>query len=625
MKRLFWIIVALFVILTVPTLPCQARAATAAYFDTVQKLYIGYYQRPADPEGLLFWANGLAAIDINGDGNFAGENFEPVLEQFSRSEEARVIYGGDVSSSNIAKVVDSIYMGLFNRYVEPGASGLDFWVNGFNSGGATPANILWQVITGAQGPDAASVRNKLTAANRFTQTLDPELDGEGPFQATWFGAEKSHLVRQWLAAVGSDDATIPTQNETTAFMKGYIADAGDPLYSFIGGATLHSFSQGSVGFYYNSPTIVGDYLYIGTSRGFNYDVAGDNSFFKLDLSLNKVWEYPLAKREVRGAATLDGAGNIYFVVEEGRLREDTSNSRLYLYSLDNNGNFRWSRQTATSVPILGMSNPAIATDGTVYVGGDKFSALDTNGNVLWEYEWPGNAMDIMNAPIVDPDGNVYFVATWGYVVSLTPKGTVRWEVATLNGEHYSSPAFSTDYSRVFVAVQNTVYCLESTTGNRVWQFTPPGIIGSFRATPAVDNNNNIYLGTKADSNSVFYGIKSDGSALLWENKIGADLYSSPALGNDNTIYVGSEYAGGKRLHALHMSTGNTRWSASLSAADLVWSSSAILNTGILYIGSMDYLGTGGGVYAVQTDSTSLLENAGSARFHEGNASTGRRE
>ena len=26
------------------------------YFDTVEKIYIAYYQRPADPSGLIYWA-----------------------------------------------------------------------------------------------------------------------------------------------------------------------------------------------------------------------------------------------------------------------------------------------------------------------------------------------------------------------------------------------------------------------------------------------------------------------------------------------------------------------------------------------------------------------------------------
>ena len=174
--------------------------------DNVQKLYIGYYQRPADPGGLTFWRNGLAMVDTNHDGGFAGENFEWVLEQFANSAESRVIYGGDITSKNIATVVDSIYMGLFNRHAE--AEGLAWWVEGFNAGRATPTDILWQLMNGAQNEDHATLQNKLLAAGRFTHVLDLDLDGLPPFFAAY-----PAWARTWLGSVTRDPATLPTEEQ----------------------------------------------------------------------------------------------------------------------------------------------------------------------------------------------------------------------------------------------------------------------------------------------------------------------------------------------------------------------------------------------------------------------------
>ncbi len=154
--------------------------------------------------------------------------------------------------------------------------------------------------------------------------------------------------------------------------------------------------------------------------------------------------------------------------------------------------------------------------------------------------------------------------------------------------------------------------------------------GDFRATPAVDDEGNVYVGTKADRDGTFYAIKSDGT-LLWENHLGTDLYSSPALGDDRAIYIGSEstdktlsgYATGNlpRFHALDMATGATKWSVVFPGmGDVTWSSPALVAGGVIYVGSMN-----GNVYAIRSDATGLLPNAGSPRFHGGNASTGRRE
>lgn len=392
-------------------------------------------------------------------------------------------------------------------------------------------------------------------------------------------------------------------------------DDGEPTAS---PRLLQTFLPGSIGFYYDPPTLVGDAVYIGTSRGVEYTPGASNAFYKLSETLAKVWEFPLGNREVRGGATLDGAGNIYFAVEEGRLRGTSNPSVLWLYSLDPNGLLRWTRMIRRVLPMYGMDNPAIATDNTIYIGGDKLYAFDANGTIRWSYASSPASMLILNAPIIDPEGNLYF-SSLNWIVSLTPSGSERW-IVTTRGEYFSSPAFSTDYSKVFVAVEDTVYSLQTSNGSRVWAFSPPGMVGVFRATPAVDDADNVYLGTKADTSSVFYAIRSDGAGLRWQNPIRADLYSSPAIGTDRTLYVGAE---GAKLYALDLDTGVEKWSATL-LADVTWSSPAISSNGTLYIGSMDVEGTGAGLYAFRTDAAGLLHGAGSPRFHAGNANTGRR-
>lgn len=392
----------------------------------------------------------------------------------------------------------------------------------------------------------------------------------------------------------------------------------------VAGTFAARFSQGSAGFYYNPPTLTGSHIYIGTSRGINYEVATDNGLYKLDLNLDKVWAYPLGSLQVRGSAALDSNGNTYFVVEEGMLPGNNANARLHLYSLDKDGRYRGSRQISASAPNVGMLNPAISSDDTIYVGGDRLYAFDAAGNTKWTY---GSFPDtIRNAPAIDTAGNIFFGAP-NAIVSLDRNGIQRW-IFAVQGTPVASPAFSVDYTKVFVAVANILYCLRTDSGAKVWQFTPSGMTGDFRATPAVDSNNNVYLGTKANSGSVFYAVRADGSGLLWENRIGADLYSSPALGNDSIVYVGSEWTGAqKRLHAIDMATGAEVWSVAYpnSGNDTTWSSPALSDAGILYIASMDYLGEGGAVYAVRTSATGLLPYAGSARFHGGNSGTGRRE
>lgn len=402
---------------------------------------------------------------------------------------------------------------------------------------------------------------------------------------------------------------------------------------------LREFKEGQTGFANNPPTLVNDYVYIGTSRGVMYQASTDNAFYKLDKDLNKVWKYNLGTNEVMGAASLDSDGNIYFIMNEGKGANDSFDS-LKLVSLTNSGTFRWSRMIwyyNLSIPFVwgGISCPAISTDDVIYAGGNNFYAFDKNGVELWHYMADNGENPILTAPIIDPIGNIYFRTGYS-LISIDKNGNERWKTtATLAAGGTSNQAFSVDYSKIYCTSTPTksLLCLNANDGSLVWQYVINDMTGDFRNTPAVDDNNNVYFGThgeyNGDKRQTLYAVKNDGSSLLWKNNLGSDLYSSPALGSDRMLYIGSEGHGNtsnnnNRLHAINMANGNISWSANLPK-DVTWSSPAIGNNGTLYIATMDYNGEGGGVFSFHTNSTGLLANAGSPRFQGGNASNGRRE
>ena len=174
----------------------NAYPAYTDYLDTVQKVYIGYYQRPADPGGLIYWA---AKLDAR-----AG-NLNEIIAAFANSAESQTLYG-TIDSSTIGNVVDSIYNALFCRDAEAG--GKAYYVDGFAAGTFTAATIMLNILNGAQNEDLLSINNKLTAANLFTRTIDPELDGR-EYQATYSGDADAQKGREFLSTVCWDPATIP--------------------------------------------------------------------------------------------------------------------------------------------------------------------------------------------------------------------------------------------------------------------------------------------------------------------------------------------------------------------------------------------------------------------------------
>ncbi|NUN61723.1 MAG: hypothetical protein HUU13_11615 [Burkholderiaceae bacterium] len=210
--------------------------AVADYFDTVQKVYIAFYQRPADPAGLYYWSQRV---------NAENGNLSAVIDAFANSAEATRLFFPDaeegetlydlLTEENIGGVIDAIYLALFNR--APDEAGKQFYVDGFADGTFTAGNIMLNILNGAQGDDAVAVANKLEVANLFTTTLDPEQDGIGPFQATYNAADEQ-AARDWLATVTSDPATRKTESEVVSDIQTAIADSGDAILGQTSGQTF---------------------------------------------------------------------------------------------------------------------------------------------------------------------------------------------------------------------------------------------------------------------------------------------------------------------------------------------------------------------------------------------------
>jgi len=423
-------------------------------------------------------------------------------------------------------------------------------------------------------------------------------------------------------------------------------------------------------FQYNPPTIVDNSIYVGTSTKIGPDsdptttiaALPDSFFYKLDLDLNIIWQHPLGKAMVGGAGVLDSDGNIYFSTLEykpapaGKTNTKGFLTDIYLYSINGNGEFRWKYKISTAEEEWdhGMVNLAISPDDTIYVGDSKFFAFNKSGTLKWQYPtnddfFVGNR----SGPSIDNSGNVYFVSpepsksefgsgqlnvyrfdsgsstpTWISrlpSVAIVPQEGGGTEVRST----YGVPAFNSDFTRVIVTGANTVYTLDKSTGNLIWSFKPDGIVGLFKASIAIDKDNNIFVGSKANEDSVFYAIKGDGSGLLWEYATGADMYPSPLIGDDNRVYFGSENSSNGHLHAIDIATGQLVWNTGYDKGimvDFSFGSPALYN-GYIYAGAFSV--TDGGVsvaafYKVKVNATNYQPGAVWPRFHGSNDSNGRK-
>ncbi|MFH1147478.1 MAG: hypothetical protein V1736_07200, partial [Pseudomonadota bacterium] len=181
------------------------------YLDTVQKAYIAYFQRPADPAGLIYWSQRL---------NLAGGNMDAIIDAFSTCKESRDLYG-TIDSSTISTVVTNIYQTLLGR--TPEAAGLQYYMDGFNAGRFAAGTIALDILNGAQNNDALVIANKLGEANEFTWVIDPDVNAL-ELQFNYAGTADAAAARAFLTAVNFSPTSLYTSAQVVEYITKHIAD-----------------------------------------------------------------------------------------------------------------------------------------------------------------------------------------------------------------------------------------------------------------------------------------------------------------------------------------------------------------------------------------------------------------
>ncbi|MCY4427484.1 MAG: PQQ-dependent sugar dehydrogenase [Halieaceae bacterium] len=157
--------------------------------NQVQTMYVAYYGRPGDAGGLDFWAGELEK---------ANGRLKEIIDSFGNSKEFQDRFG-DLDDEEL---VNNIYQQLLGRDADSG--GLGFYVNGLREGRFTLASIALNVADGAgqkpDGRDAATVANKLHAANAFSAALASTGAPYGEFQID--------DAKLWLGEVDSTAASV---------------------------------------------------------------------------------------------------------------------------------------------------------------------------------------------------------------------------------------------------------------------------------------------------------------------------------------------------------------------------------------------------------------------------------
>ncbi len=126
----------------------------------LQKLYIAYYGRAAEPGGFSWWQT-------------SGYTYEQVADRFAYESESTNRYdylkkiknGEAVTAEDKEQFVSQVYANLFNR--EPDQGGKDFWVAKLDEL-PDPGALVRMMADGAQNEDAVMIANKIEVAQYYT-------------------------------------------------------------------------------------------------------------------------------------------------------------------------------------------------------------------------------------------------------------------------------------------------------------------------------------------------------------------------------------------------------------------------------------------------------------------------
>jgi hypothetical protein len=133
--------------------------------EQVQRLYIEYFQRPGDPEGVKFWVD---ALNTGNPGMLT-----QIEHDFATSKEYQSMYSG---MSN-RQMVETVYHNVFGRAAD--TEGLNFWTNALDTHSINIETMAREIVNGAltaKNADALTFNGRVAAATAFTSHIDTQVE-----------------------------------------------------------------------------------------------------------------------------------------------------------------------------------------------------------------------------------------------------------------------------------------------------------------------------------------------------------------------------------------------------------------------------------------------------------------
>lgn len=268
---------------------------------------------------------------------------------------------------------------------------------------------------------------------------------------------------------------------------------------------------------------------------------------------------------------------------------------------------------------VGRTGPAIAADGTVYIGcnfpdasrltvvapattPNNFFAINPDGSLKWGASITEgatfNRVDaIESSPSISADGSVYMGGHFGRRLYKLNPVNGSFTTRDLGSRiRYSAAAFATDGTVIQLTRNNNARGVRSLTADLAtenWVYpAAPATAVDFNSTPAIAKDGTIYA---VGTNNTVYALNQNGT-LKWTaaySALGGFASSAIALANDGTVYVSAKLntpvapdtlADGIFM-ALNPSDGSVKWSVTLVDTNVEQGGPAVAADGTVYLGN----------------------------------------
>ena len=179
------------------------------------EMYVAYFNRAPDAEGLFYWADKLAE----------GRTMDQIAERFFDQDETRAIY---TDPSNIDAFVTAVYANVLGR--TPDANGFEFWTGKLAANEVTQGAFVLKIILGAKnggGPeDIAYLSDKTDLSIYFSAIKGLTDAADGRQVMVTFGDQSTSDKTGAKAAIDGhySDATASGGGEFIFELVGIVND-----------------------------------------------------------------------------------------------------------------------------------------------------------------------------------------------------------------------------------------------------------------------------------------------------------------------------------------------------------------------------------------------------------------